>query len=409
MKRLLSVAGALVLVLAVVGVVVWQRRDPEPTPPAPLKDFSLQYADGSPLWSSEDPQTPLVTQVLAELRRQGSFQFDDLQRSAATVVTTLDPKAQAAGATAIEMTAPAQPGTLRYSVTAIDPATGGVLAYVPGAQGDDKTDYAGGVLREPGSVFFPIDVVAALQNGHALDSTFDGSTPRKIAGVIIRNKKDVQCGKQCTVREALAKSVNTVMFDMVANKVGIAPTVAAAHQAGVPEAVVLDGEKKKLLVGEGGGIPNAGVSLGADGAVMRPLDLTTVYATFAAGGVLRTTHFVRKVSGDGGAVLYEAPESTSSAFDADSGRSKAISDKVTTVLKDNTLCPGVVCRAAEYELPGSLDQYSHAWTVGYTDRMAITVMVAGADASKSAKDAKAVPVTGDGLPKTIWQRFVERA
>ncbi|MET9633579.1 penicillin-binding transpeptidase domain-containing protein [Lentzea sp. NPDC006480] len=400
MKRLLSVLGALVLVLAVVGVVVWQPRDPEPAPPAPLKDFSLQYADGSPLWSSKDPQTPLVEQVLAELRPQGSFQFDDLQRAGAKIVTTLDPKAQAAGIEVLEANAPAVAGSIRSSLTAVDPATGGVLAYVPGAKGDDKTDYAGGVLREPGSAFFPVDVVAAVQNGQTLDSTFDGSAPRKIAGVTIRNEKNVQCSKQCTVREALAKSVNTAMYDVMVNKVGMRSTVASARQAGVPERVVVAGEEKKLLVGEGGNVPGAGVVLGGDEAAMRPLDLTTVYATFAAGGVRHQTHFVTQVSGDNGHLLYQTPDSASSAFHADRAQSKAISDQVTAVLKETTRCPGVVCRVADYELPGTLDQLSHTWTVGYTDRMAITVLVDDVQPLQ--------PVRDDGLATTIWQKFAER-
>jgi membrane peptidoglycan carboxypeptidase len=406
-KRLLSVLGALVLVGAVVAVVVWQRPDPTPPPPAPLKDFALQYADGSPLWNSKDgdPKSPVVQQVLAELRAQGSFQADDLRRAAATVVTTLDPKAQAAGDTVLAETASVQLGTLRYSLTAVDPATGGVLVYVPGTPREDRTDYAGGVLREPGTAFFPIDVVAALQRGRTLDGLFDGSSPRTMYGTTVRNKGDVQCGKQCTVREALAKPNNVVMYDLIVNDVGIKPTVAAAHQAGVPDAVVIDGEEKKLLVGVGGGIPNAGIAIGGDQAVMRPLDLTTVYATFAAGGVRHKTHFVTKVTGENGNVLYQATESTSSAFDPDSAKSKAISDEVTAVLKDNTLCPGAVCRGGEHELPpgivdGAHGQIAHAWTVGYTDRMAITVLVDEAEMLQ--------PVRDDGLSTIIWQKFAER-
>lgn len=404
MKRLLSVLGALVLVGAVIAVMVWQRPE-APSPPAPLKDFTLQYADGSPLWSSKDPQTPLVTRVLAELRGQGSFQFDDLRRAAATVVTTIDPKAQAAGTEVLDANVNSRPGPMRGSLTAVDPATGGVLVYVPGAKSDDKTDYAGGVLREPGTAFFPIDVVAALQNGQTLDSTYDGRTPRKIAGTVVRNKNNVQCGQRCTVREALAKSYHTPMYDLIVNKVGISKTVTAARQAGVPEAVVVGGKEQKLLVGEDGGTPHGGLSLGEDTAQMRPLDLTTVYATFAAGGVHHKTHFVSKVTGEGGNVLYQATESTSSAFDPDSGKSRAISDQVTTVLKDNTLCPGAVCRAGEHELHPSIaggvqGQLAHAWTVGYTGRMAITVLVDDVKASQ--------PVEDDGLSTTIWQKFAER-
>ncbi|NKE56451.1 hypothetical protein FXN61_06240 [Lentzea sp. PSKA42] len=275
-------------------------------------------------------------------------------------------------------------------------------------RGEDKTDYAGGVLKEPGQAFFPVDVVAGLQNGQTLDTTLDGRAPRKIAGAVITDK--AKCGERCTVRDALAKSSNVVMYDLVVNKIGMPRTAAAARQAGVPEAVVIGGEEKKLLVGEDGGTPNGGLSLGLDTAQMRPLDLTTVYATFAAGGVHHKTHFVTKVTDEAGNPLYQSTKSTASAFHPDSAKSKAIADQVTTVLKDNTLCPNAVCRAAEHDLPAStaIGETSHAWTVGYTDRMAITVMVGSADASKPANDSTGAPVRGTGLPKTVWQRFVER-
>jgi membrane peptidoglycan carboxypeptidase len=395
MKRLLPVLAALVLVGAVVAVVVWQRPDTVPPPAAPSKDFVLQYADGSPLWSSKDgdPESPLVRQVLGELRLQASLPAERLHQVGGVVTTTIDPKAQVAALSVVETTARAQPAALRYSLTAVDPASGGVLAYVPGAAGEDKTDYAGGVLREPGPVFFPIDVVAALQNGQTLDSTYDGSSPRKLAGVTIHNKGDVGLGKQVTLREAFARASNVVMYDMIVNHVGIEPTVTAARQAGVPDAVLVDGGEKKLLVGEDGGLPNAGIALGGQDAVMRPLDLTTVYATFAAGGVHHKTHLVTKVSSEGGDLLYRAVESTSSAFAPDSAKSKALAEQVTTVLKDNTVCPNAVCLAGEYEpVPNAAG--GHAWTVGYTDRMAVTVMTGGTDA---------------GLPKAIWQKFVEQS
>ncbi|MCP2250293.1 penicillin-binding transpeptidase domain-containing protein [Lentzea aerocolonigenes] len=407
MKRLLPVLGALVLVGAVVAVVVWQRPEVSP-PPVPQKDLVVQYADGSPLWNSKDGDPPpLVRQVLDELGQQASLPVDSLRQVGAVVVTTIDPKAQAAGRAVIEAVTPAQPGTLRYSVTAVDPATGGVLAYVPGDSRDDRTDYAGGVLREPGSAFFPINAVAALQNGVKLDRVFDGRAPRTFYGTTINDK--AKCGERCTVRDALAKSSNVAMYDLVVNQVGIKPTVDTAHQAGVPDAVVLSGQQKKLLVGEEGGTPNGVVSLGGMPAAMRPLDLTTVYATFAAGGVHRRTHFVAKVTGESGDLLYRATESTASAFDADGARSKAMADEVTTVLKENTLCPGSVCRAAEYEMPDAVPGLNqHAWTVGYTDRMAVTVLVGTAGTAHPVKDATGAPIAGAGLPKTIWQRFVEK-
>jgi membrane peptidoglycan carboxypeptidase len=409
-KRLLSVLGALVLVGAVVAVVVWQRPEAAPSPPAPLKDLVVRYADGSPLWNGKngDPKPPLVVQVLAELRQRGSLDQDDLERAGATVLTTIDPKAQAAGTSVVDATAAAQPNSLRYSLTAVDPATGGVTAYVPGArssQGSDETDYAGGVLKEPGSAFYPLDVVAGMREGFQLDAVFDGRSPRKIGGVSIED--DALCGERCTVHDALAKSSAVVMFDLVTNKVGMKKMQDLARQAGVPESVVIGGKETKLLVGAGGNLPNAAIALGVDEAAMRPLDLTTVYATFAAGGAHRRTHFVTEVLSEDGGLLYKANESATAAFAPDAGASNEISSRVTTVLKSNTLCPGAVCLDAVPSYQGGvvLGTESHAWTVGYTGRMAITVLVTDAEPKRPAKAASGQPLRESDLPRTIWQGF----
>lgn len=403
MKRLRSVLGALVLVGAVVAVVVWLRPEASPPVSEPLKDVVVQYADGSPLWNSKvgGPEPALVTQVLAEARQHGSLDLDRLRRVGAIVVTTIDPKAQAAGIIAVEAAVAAQPATLRYALTAVDPVTGGVTAYVPGARGADETDYATGVLKQPGQAFFPINVVAGLQNGKTLDTVFDGRSPRKIAGVEVRD--DAECGERCTVRDALAKSSVVALYDLVVNETGQKAVQTAARQAGVPETAVIDGIKRNLISGEGGNAPNAGVAAGADSASIRTLDLTTVYATFAAGGVRHRTHFVSRISSADGSLLYRATESAEPAFDQDVARSREISAQVTKVLRDNTRCPGTVCRTAEYSLPGALPSgpHSHAWAVGYTDRMAITVLVTGTAPTERIGDA--------GLPRAIWQGFAEKA
>ncbi|MEV6712910.1 penicillin-binding transpeptidase domain-containing protein [Lentzea sp. NPDC051208] len=417
MRGLSRVFGALVLVGAVVAVVVWQR--PEVTPPASavLKDVVVQYADGSPLWSSADggPKSPLVAQVLDEVRLQGSLDLDGLRRSGATVVTTIDRKAQAAGTAAIDAVAPGQPQSLRYALTAVDPATGGVLAYVPSArgaqssQGPDATDYAGGVLRQPGAAIFPVTVVAALQQGQSLDGVFDGRSPRTLGGVQVRD--EVACGERCTLRDALAKSSNVVLYDLIVNQIGTEQVRTAGLQAGVPKTVVLDGEEHELLTGVDGGVPNAGIGIGVDDAAMRPLDLATVYATFAAGGVRHRTHFVSEVSSEDGSPLYQAAQSPEAAFDQDVARSREIASQVTTVLRDSTRCPGAVCRDAAYEFPAGdvRGLHTHAWTAGYTDRMAITVLVTGEDPAQPASVASGRPVGQAGLPNAIWQEFRKQA
>lgn len=407
MKRFLPVLGALALVAAVVAVVAWQRPDAAP-PPVASGNVVLQYADGTQLWRTGDPETPVVKQVVQELGAKAMMTPDQLRTSGgAVVVTTIDPKAQAGAVAVIRTTAAGEPASLRYSITAVDPNSGAVKAYAPGD--DPAADYAGGVLREPGPAFFPFNVVAALQAGETLDSTYDGRSPRKFGPVTVNDTAN--CGERCTVRDALRKSGNVAMYDLVANDIGIKPVVTAARQAGVPESVTIDGEKVSLLAGEGGGIPNAGVSVGASEARMRPLDLAAAYATFAAEGTRRAAHFITHITDAGGSTLYRAVSPGVQAFDQDPARNKDIANQINAALRDEvcTTSPETSCQHGEWR-PNGLDPnvVGHAWMVGYTPRMSVSVFVGGDQPTTPAVDAQGRPVVGSGLPKTMWQAFEEK-
>jgi len=407
MKRLLPVLGALVLVAAVLAVVVWQRSDTVAAPLPPPGDVVLQYADGSPLWRSGEPETPLVKRVTKELATSASMTVGRLREvGGATVVTTIDPKAQSGALEVIRTVSAGQPASLRYSITAVDPNTGAVTAYAPG--NDPAADYAGGVLKEPGQAFFPFNVVAALQSGKTLDSTYDGRSPRVFGQASVSDKAD--CGERCTVRDALRKSGNVVMYDLVANDVGVKPVVTAAHQAGVPESVDLDGTKTKLLVGDGDNTPNAGVSLGASEARLRPLDLAAAYATFAAAGTRHNAHFITRVTNAGGDLVYRAVDPAKPAFDQDPARSKDIANQITGALRDAGACgPDAACLNGEWR-PGVPDreQVAHAWTVGYTPRASVAVFVGSDRPAAPALDKEGRAVVGSGLPNEMWRAMQEK-
>ena len=334
MKRLVPALGVLVLVGAV-AVVVWQRTEPPPP-----KYVELQHADGSRLWRSGEPDTPLVRQVVRELATRASLSLDELRKTGAIVVTTIDAKAQAGAAAVIRETAAGQPGSMRYSITAVDPASGSVRAYSPG--NDPAVDHAGGVLKEPGATFFPFTAVAALQDGKTLDQ----------AGTVDPGR-----------------------------------AVKAAQRAGVPESAYIEGTRTKLLEG--------------DGTPLRPLDLASAYATFAAEGVHRDAHFVTHVTDVNGTTLYQAVDTPQPAFDRDVVRSKDIANQVTRVLRDDPACDHsnreMACRPGVWPLDGGASgRNRHAWMAGYTPQLAVSVFVGG----EQAVDA--------GLPKAVWLKFLEK-
>ena len=336
MKRLLPVLGVLVLVGAV-AAVVWQRFE-EP----PERYVVLQYADASELWRSGEPETPLVRQIVRELGTRASLSLDRLRNTGAVVVTTIDARAQSAGTSVIREKSAARTSVIREksaartSVTAVDPASGAVRAYAPGT--DPAVDFAGGVVKEPGSAFFPFTAAAAVQEGKALG---EGDAQRAIA---------------------------------------------LAHRAGVPEFADVEGSRTKLLDGPGG--------------VLRPLDLASGYATFAAEGVHRDAHFVTHVTDGHGATLYQALDTPQPAFDRDPLRSKEIAQQVTKVLRDDPVCgddnPYLACRPGVWPVDGPV---RHAWMLGYTPELSVSVFVGG-DEAGGAVDA--------GLPKAVWGTFLEK-
>lgn len=325
MKRFLPVLGVLVLVGAV-AAVVWQRFE-EP----PERYVVLQYADASELWRSGDAETPLVRQIVRELGTRASLSLDQLRNTGAVVVTTIDARAQSAGAATIR-----EKSAARTSVTAVDPTSGAVRAYAPG--NDPSVDFAGGVVKEPGSVFFPFTAVAAVQEGKPLG---EGDVERAIG---------------------------------------------VARRAGVPEFADVAGNRTKLLDGPGG--------------VLRPLDLASGYATFAAEGVHRDAHFVTHVTDAHGSTLYQALDTPQPAFDRDPVRSKDIAQQVTKVLRDDPVCgdnnPYLACRPGVWPSDGPA---RHAWMLGYTPELSVSVFVGG-DEAGGAVDA--------GLPKAVWGTFLEK-
>ncbi len=325
MKRFLPVLGVLVLVGAVAAVVVWQRQE-EPRPSYVV----LQHSDASELWRSGEPETPLVRQVVRELGLRASLSLDQLRRTGAVVVTTIHPKAQSGAKAAIR-----EKSAARSSVTAVDPASGAVRAYA--SSDDSAVDHAGGVVKEPGPVFFPFSAVAAVQEGKPLDQ----ADPQR--------------------------------------------AVKVAQRAGVPEFADVEGTRTRLLDGVNGGL--------------RPLDVASAYATFAAEGTHRDAHFITHVTDVNGSTLYQALATPQPAFDRDPLRSKEIADQVTQVLRADPACavnPSTACRPGAW--PDSA-RARHAWMASYTPELSVSVF-AGGDEAGGAVDA--------GLPKAVWEAFLRK-
>ncbi|WP_329053597.1 penicillin-binding protein [Amycolatopsis sp. NBC_01488] len=363
-------------------------------------------------------------QVKAELAAQG---IDEKQYYSGgfQVFTTIDPQAQQSAEQAVaEKMAGQTDDRILDALVAVDPKTGGVLAYyggdaiVKGPNGEDQAgrDWAD-EPHNPGSSMKPFDLAAFLKLGRGLDARFDGTSPRTFPGVElpIRNAGDSSsCSQQCTVAEAMQRSTNTVFYDMVLNVTKPSGVAEAAQEAGIRTAG--DGGRSKLFTGDNN------ISIGGGGTEVTAADMASGYATFAADGVQRDRHFVQKVTNANGETAYEAKDHSTDAFaDNDPQKSAQIAGNVTAALApviqfSKLSCPaghecagktGTQQHTPQNDEPASAaNANSQTWMVGYTPSVSAAVWV-GSDGDKALRGPGGAPLFGSTLAGPIWDRFMQ--
>ncbi|MFC0546308.1 transglycosylase domain-containing protein [Kutzneria chonburiensis] len=353
--------------------------------------------------SLSGPRQAIEDQVLDELAQQPfGLSEDQAERQGVKIYTTIDPKAQDAAEQAVKSVMDGQPLALRQALVAVNPKTGGVTAYW-GNSGPGTTDNAQ-TLQQPGTVFQPFDLIAALQQGIGTNSVFNSASPQTFdARQIINGEEHYPCKASCTLAQALQYSINTELANLVYNRVSTKAVADAAHQAGVPA----DVDGTKLLVGENGGNPDISIANGGGSTQVRPIDLAAAYATLAADGQRRSPHFISKITfGDGRS--FDRPDDTAAAFGPNS---QQIANSVTAAMAGgaqqnglglNGPWPTAVKTGAQ---PISGPDNAKAWTVGYTRSLAASVWV-GSDRYEPIHDKDGNPIAGNGLPGKIWQSFM---
>ncbi|WP_103340313.1 transglycosylase domain-containing protein [Amycolatopsis sp. CA-126428] len=365
----------------------------------------------------------LQQRIKEELGAKG-YDETKLFATGAKIYTTIDPAAQDAADQAVQQGMKGQTDEkLLAALVAVDPKTGGILAYNYGPEtvkdkdgqdaiGQDRANQA----RNPGSSMKPFDLTGFLKMGGGLGDIFDGSDNRKFPGVAkpVRNAGDNEsCGPQCTVARAMEISANTVFYDMVFNKVKPKGVVTAAKQAGVR--TTDEGGTATLFDGDNN------ISLGGGKTQVAPRDMASAYASFASGGVYHEQHFVSKLTNGQDEVEFDENNIKSNpAFDNDAAKSQQIAGNVTEALKpvighSSLKCPtGHECAGktgTQQYSPKEGDPASYnnlnaqTWMVGYTPSVSAAVWVGG-DGNQPLHDAKGKPIFGSTIAGPTWANFL---
>jgi penicillin-binding protein 1A len=353
---------------------------------AAVHDRSLHLRP-SPAYASGEPY---FVGYVADLLQQ-AYGAATVRVGGLKIYTTIRPRLQRAAVHALSEVLHSR-GDPAGAIVSVDPVTGAIRAMAgvtPGSVGNEF-NLVTTAERQPGSTFKPIVLAAAVADGMNPWATRYLSAPFYYAplGWHVGTYDGSYAGPE-SVAAATLHSDNTV-YARLALDVGPQAIAATARKLGV---------RTELQ-------PTPSLALGT-GAVT-PLDMASVYATLAAGGVYSRPLAIRKVAFPGGKVdaAWERVE-----------RERVVPDwvatTVTRVLEENMLhgtgvgahLPGRV----DAGKTGTTDDFADAWFCGYTPSLEATVWIGYPRAEIPMLDVHGAAVSGPTLPATAWRLFMEHA
>ncbi|MCU0231323.1 MAG: PBP1A family penicillin-binding protein, partial [Acidobacteria bacterium] len=272
------------------------------------------------------------------------------------------------------------------ALVALDPSTGEVLAMV-GGKNFDRSEFNRAVQakRQAGSAFKPFIFAAGLENGFmpnalVVDEPIVLSDPGS-PGVYSPQNYDRKYDGVVTLRHALEHSRNIPTVKLL-NALGYDPAVELARRLGIATDLK----------------PYPSLALGSFEVTL--LDLVAAYGAFDNGGILVTPQLIRKVVNPDGTTAWAAKPETTEVL------SPEIAGMMVSLLQ-GVIERGTARDALSLGFPtagktGTTDDYSDAWFIGFTPRLAVGVWV-GLDQRKSLGRGE----TGATAALPIWIAFLK--
>jgi penicillin-binding protein A len=336
-----------------------------------------------------------------------------------SIRTTLVPKAQQAAIDGLR--------GRKGAVVALEPSSGKVLAMVSSPsynpnnldQGDKfkelATDEANSPIVNratqagypPGSTFKTVTATAALDSGkYTPESTVSGKNGKKISGVPLNNFGGEDFG-DITLTDALTNSVNTVWAE-VGEKLGKSTMAQYMTKYGFYKQPPIDlpndqllasgerGPNGKLLRPNSPRIDVGRMAIGQDKLLVTPLQMATVAATIANGGVRMEPHITQKIVDPDGRTQDEIEgERAERVMNEDTAR--ALTGMMKQVVKEGT---GTAAALEGVEVAGKTGtaeidierKINDPWFIGFQGDAAVAVVLervqggtGGVDAAPIAK------------------------
>jgi peptidoglycan glycosyltransferase len=367
-----------------------------------------------------------LASILDELRGR--------QRVGDNLLTNLDPAAQRVAIQALN--------GRKGSVVAIEPATGKIRVMVSTPGYDPNRLDEQGVFAKlqndeansplvnratqagypPGSTMKVVTAAAALDSGQFTpDSMVDGKSPITISGTPLSNFSDEQFGA-IPLTDALTHSVNTV-WAQVAEKLGRKTMADYMTRFGfdtdppmdypdvqMRPSGVFDAKRNRVISPDSGSVDIGRVGIGQERLLVTPLQMASVAATIANGGVRMKPHLAdRIVDQDGRTVRRIAPEEAERVVSADSA--SKLAQMMSNVVREGT---GVAAALQGIEVAGKTgtaelniaQRINQPWFIGFAplsgSKVAVAVTLERIQGPQSQGGAVAAPIA-----KVVMQELLK--
>jgi penicillin-binding protein 1A len=332
-----------------------------------------------------------VKQVLISKLPGGAEQ---LLKGGLAIETTINRRLQFAARRAIAgvLKTPGDPAAV---IVSIQPRTGAIVAMQSSTNfASLNFNLATQGARQAGSTFKAIALTAAVDDGIDPDTTYYRSTaswdcgpPLCLTPWHVETYEHTGEGTVSLTNATLAS--DNVVYAKLSTDLGPQREVEMAHNLGITSPLKA--------------VPS--IALGS--LEVTPLELTSVYATLAAGGVYRAPRAVRRVRDDDGELVgsFTEPEHRRAIPDG-------VASVVTGILGKNMISgTGTRARLAdgrpEAGKTGTTSDYADAWFCGYTPDLATCVWVGYPKGRITMENVEGQGVvSGPTLPAQIWHDYM---
>jgi membrane peptidoglycan carboxypeptidase len=357
---------------------------------APYRDDPIETVDPRQPWEQKRETAYFIDYTRRYLEEEygGRTFTGGLQ-----VKGTLNRDWQEAAVRAVDANLSLEPGTPQAALVAIDVDNGEVRAMVGGRnfarQHVNLATGDGGTGRQSGSAFKAFTLMAAIEEGISLNTTYSGPGQIDLSdegcpGWDPTNYSDSGFGTMNLI-SATANSVNTIFAQLVV-EVGPEKVAEVAHRMGI---------RSPLEVG--GDVP-CSITLGT--LEVTPLEMTEAFATFASGGVRHPATPVHSVKDAEGNLLEK---------NRPKGRRVLEEDEALQAIyaMENVVCCGtgtVANDGLSFEVfgkTGTTDDDSDVWFCGSNSEVAACVWVGHPEGRVSMPGA-----TGGAVAAPIWNDFM---